>query len=94
VVAKRLTEYADCAGCASKLGAAELVTSGVHGYVVPDVTAHAELVGAMRTLATDAAARARMGAAAALLMHEHSWDRVAERTLAVYERHLGARSRS
>jgi UDP-glucose:(heptosyl)LPS alpha-1,3-glucosyltransferase len=75
-------------------GAAELVTSGVHGYVVPDVTAHAELVGAMRTLATDAAARARMGAAAALLMHEHSWDRVAERTLAVYERHLGARSRS
>jgi hypothetical protein len=38
----------------------------------------------MQALGGDVDARARMGRAAADLMKDHTWDRVADRTLAVY----------
>jgi hypothetical protein len=45
----------------------------------------------MSQLAGDAGARERMGQAAAALMREHTWDRVADRTLAVYYEHVARR---
>ena len=69
-------------------GAAELIADGVHGLLVPSPTDAAAFGEAMRVLADDRERRARMGAAAAVLMAEHSWDRVAARTLEVYQRHL------
>lgn len=72
-------------------GAAELVTAGVHGLIVPDATAVGALSDAMRALAADRSARERMGRAAADMMRTNSWDHVAQKTLAVYERHLAGR---
>ncbi|MBA3295607.1 MAG: glycosyltransferase family 4 protein [Acidobacteria bacterium] len=72
-------------------GAAEMLTDGVHGLLVSSPTDIASVAAAMRTLTNDAGARARMGLAAALLMREHTWDRVADRTLAVYYDHLARR---
>jgi glycosyltransferase involved in cell wall biosynthesis len=51
----------------------------------------AAIASAMRTLAADEALRQRMGDAAATLMREHTWDRVAARTLEVYHEHLARR---
>lgn len=72
-------------------GAAELLTDGVHGFVVSSPTDTDALSAAMRTLASDESARSRMGAAAAALMLEHSWDHVAKQTLDVYYNHLARR---
>jgi UDP-glucose:(heptosyl)LPS alpha-1,3-glucosyltransferase len=72
-------------------GAAELLTDGVHGWLVASPNDVEPLARAMRTLASDAAARERMGRAAAELMRTHTWDSVAERTLAVYYAHLARR---
>ena len=72
-------------------GAAELITPGVEGLVVESPTDVAALAAAMTMLAQDPAAAARMGEAAATLMTRHSWDRVAERTMEVYETHLRER---
>ncbi|HEY0876248.1 MAG TPA: hypothetical protein VGD94_22435, partial [Vicinamibacterales bacterium] len=47
---------------------------------------------AMRSLAEDGALRLRMGEAAAALMQQQTWDRVAERTLAVYYDHIARRN--
>ena len=69
-------------------GAAELIQDGVHGFIVQSPTDVEALGRAMRTLATDLERRARMGLAAAELMREHTWDRVADRTLTVYYDHL------
>ena len=72
-------------------GAAELMVDGVHGRLVNSPTDISGLAAAMRSLADDADARARMGGAAAALMHDHTWDQVAERTLAAYAEHLTRR---
>jgi glycosyltransferase involved in cell wall biosynthesis len=69
-------------------GAAELMIDGVHGILVRSPNDIAALAAAMRRLATDASARERMATAASALMLDHSWDRVADRTLAVYDQHL------
>ena len=45
----------------------------------------------MRTLANDESTRRRMGAAAASLMRDYSWDHVAKQTLDVYYSHLARR---
>ena len=72
-------------------GAAELLTDGVHGFVVASPTDTSGLATAMRTLANDESTRSRMGAAAAALMREYSWDHVAAQTLDVYYSHLASR---
>jgi UDP-glucose:(heptosyl)LPS alpha-1,3-glucosyltransferase len=69
-------------------GASELLTDGTHGIVLNSATDIPTLAAAMTLLADRPETRARMGAAAAALMREHTWDRVAERTLAVYYAHL------
>ena len=69
-------------------GAAELLTDGIHGRLVASATDITALGEAMQSLAADESARARMGAAASTLMQAHTWDRVADRTLAVYYDHL------
>jgi len=72
-------------------GAAELLTHGVHGLLVNSPTDIGGLSAAMHTLSSDSSARERMGIAAAALMREHTWDRVADRTLAVYYDHVARR---
>ncbi|CAN5683104.1 hypothetical protein BH18ACI5_BH18ACI5_24560 [soil metagenome] len=72
-------------------GAAELLTHGEHGLLVTSPTDIPALSAAMSALATDRPARERMGLAAARLMREHTWDRVADRTLAVYYDHVARR---
>ena len=72
-------------------GASELIEPGVHGFVVESPTDIAALAAAMRSLAASPHERQRMGEAASALMRDHTWDRVAERTLDVYERHLASR---
>jgi UDP-glucose:(heptosyl)LPS alpha-1,3-glucosyltransferase len=73
-------------------GASELLTDGVHGLLVDSPMDIAGLAAAMRSLAADVDARERMGTAAAALMREHTWDQVADRTLAVYYDHIARRA--
>jgi len=73
-------------------GASELVTPGVEGVLVESATDVDALSAAMRTLASDAVGRARMGEAAATLMTRHGWDGVADRTFEAYRRHLDRRA--
>jgi UDP-glucose:(heptosyl)LPS alpha-1,3-glucosyltransferase len=73
-------------------GAAELITQNVNGLLVQSPTDVEGFSAAMRLLATDDAVRHRLGAAAAALMREHTWDSVAERTLRVYDDHLARRA--
>ena len=75
-------------------GASELLSPGVEGILVDSAGDVDGLAAAMRTLAGDALLRERMGAAAAALMTAHTWDRVADRTMAVYREHLQARQRA
>jgi UDP-glucose:(heptosyl)LPS alpha-1,3-glucosyltransferase len=72
-------------------GAAELLVDGVHGRLVRSPTDIAALGEAMRALASNSDGRRAMGEAAAALMRDHTWDRVAERTLAVYYDHIARR---
>ena len=72
-------------------GAAELLVDGVHGRLVRSPTDIDSLGEAMQTLASNRDARAAMGDAAAALMRDHTWDRVADRTLAVYYDHIARR---
>lgn len=74
-------------------GASELLTHGVEGLLVASPNDIDGLAGAMRTLATCPSRRQQMGAAAAALMTGHTWDRVADRTMAVYREHLGRHGR-
>jgi glycosyltransferase involved in cell wall biosynthesis len=69
-------------------GAAELMIDGVHGILVKSPNDIGGLAAAMRRLAGDVNTRERMATAASTLMRDHSWDRVADRTLAVYDEHL------
>lgn len=77
----------------TKAGASELLTDGTEGVLLRSATDIAGLAAAMRRLADSPGTRARMSAAAASLMREHTWDRVAERTLAVYYAHLARAGR-
>lgn len=72
-------------------GAAELMRPGVEGLLVESPTDVAALADAMRELSEHEDRRSQMGSAAAALMREHTWDRVAARTLDVYHRHLAGR---
>ncbi|MBA2305261.1 MAG: glycosyltransferase family 4 protein [Acidobacteria bacterium] len=73
-------------------GASELLTDGVHGVLVRSPNDVQALATAMTFLAGDEPARRRMGGAAAVLMRDHTWDRVADRTLAVYHDHVSQRT--
>ena len=77
----------------TKAGASELLTDGTHGILLQSATDVLGLAAAMKSLADSPGTRARMSAAAAALMREHTWDRVAERTLAVYYAHLARADR-
>lgn len=72
-------------------GAAELMTDGVHGILIPSASNVKALAAAMLRLSRDRALRLQMGEAASALMQEHTWDRVAERTLSVYYDHIARR---
>jgi len=75
-------------------GAAELMTAGVEGLLVESPADVDALASAMRALMVSQELRERMGAAAAALMTEHTWDRVAARTLEVYRQHLARQATS
>jgi glycosyltransferase involved in cell wall biosynthesis len=77
---------------ASTAGAAELIEPGRTGFVVERPTDVPAFARHMAALATDADQRRRIGDAAAAAMRQESWDSVAERTMALYERVLAARS--
>lgn len=72
-------------------GAAELIVDGRTGFLLDAPVDEEVLRERMSRLAADPALRRRVGSAAAAAMIEHSWDRVAERTMAVYERVLAGR---
>jgi len=69
---------------ASSTGGTELLTPEC-SVLIGDADSEKELSEALRLLAGDPAGRARMAAAAASLAHRHSWARMAERYLRVYE---------
>jgi UDP-glucose:(heptosyl)LPS alpha-1,3-glucosyltransferase len=68
----------------SQNGAAEVMTQGREGFVVPHPDDRKALSGALDAL-TDPEARARMSAAASLLGQEQSFDRHVDRLLALFE---------
>ena len=72
-------------------GAAELLVDGIHGRLVDSPTDIPQLAAAMQALGGDVDTRTRMGRAAVALMKDHTWDRVADRTLAVYYDHIARR---
>jgi UDP-glucose:(heptosyl)LPS alpha-1,3-glucosyltransferase len=65
-------------------GAAELLTEGVEGYVVPDPADVDDLLARLEPL-FDTAVRERMGLAARRLAMEHTLERNVNEVLAVYE---------
>ena len=72
-------------------GAAEIIEHGRTGFIIEDPTDVASLAGHLQTLASDPAARRRIGDAAAEAMRAHSWDSVANETMALYERLVSKR---
>lgn len=72
-------------------GASEVIEHGTTGFVLEDAADAAGLAATLRVLAGDADLRARVGSAAAAAMTGHSWDRVAARTMTVYEQALSCR---
>ena len=75
-------------------GAAELIRNGDNGLLLSDAGDTRALGEAMAMLAHDPDRRNRLGAAAAATMRAHTWDQVAARTLAVYERVVAIRRRA
>lgn len=73
-------------------GAADLIEDGRTGFIVDNPSEVARLAEVMDQLARNGALRAQMGQAAATAMLAHTWDHVAQQTMAVYERLVGARS--
>jgi UDP-glucose:(heptosyl)LPS alpha-1,3-glucosyltransferase len=67
-------------------GAAELIEHGRTGFVVREPADVETLATCMRTLADAPPLRAAIGRAAAAEMQKHSWDNVANQTMAEYER--------
>jgi glycosyltransferase involved in cell wall biosynthesis len=71
---------------ATTAGAAELIEPGRTGLLVDDPSDVGALAAHMRRLAADPIERRRMGENASAAMKKESWDSVAERTMALYER--------
>jgi UDP-glucose:(heptosyl)LPS alpha-1,3-glucosyltransferase len=69
--------------CSTAAGAAELIEDGVNGLLVADPWNPAVLGEMMNRLAQDASLR-RLGLAARRTALDHTWDRVAAQTMAVY----------
>jgi glycosyltransferase involved in cell wall biosynthesis len=76
---------------ATTAGAAELIEPGRTGLLVEDPTDVAAIAAHMRRLASDPSERQRMGQASAEAMKKESWDSVADRTMALYDRVKSAR---
>jgi UDP-glucose:(heptosyl)LPS alpha-1,3-glucosyltransferase len=74
-------------------GAAELVDDGVTGLLIPSASDEQSLVAAMCRLVEDQPFRVQAGVRAARSMQTHSWDTVADATMAVYEEHLTGKAR-
>jgi glycosyltransferase involved in cell wall biosynthesis len=74
-------------------GAADFVEHGVSGWLTGDPWDPAAIAAGLRILATDPDRRARMGTAARAAVERHTWDRVAEQTMAVYLEVLAERGR-
>ncbi|HJZ93389.1 MAG TPA: glycosyltransferase family 4 protein [Gemmataceae bacterium] len=74
-------------------GAADFVEDGVNGWLTADPWDPTAIAAALRALVEDPDRRARMGAAARKAVEDYTWDRVAERTLAVYREVLTERGR-
>jgi UDP-glucose:(heptosyl)LPS alpha-1,3-glucosyltransferase len=66
-------------------GASELVTPEFDGIILDDPDDEGAIARSVRRLAGDEGLRRRLGTAAAEKMRDHSWDRVAARTLDVYD---------
>jgi glycosyltransferase involved in cell wall biosynthesis len=73
-------------------GAAEIITDGVDGILVPDPADCAAWTHAIAALAADPGARTRLGRAAAHTASRFTWDQVARQTLAVYEQVIRSRA--
>jgi glycosyltransferase involved in cell wall biosynthesis len=73
---------------ARTVGASALLQRG-GGYVMDGPDDMDTLVGAMQALAGSAERRERMGRAARVVAEEHSWAKMAERYLDVFEDHVG-----
>ncbi len=71
--------------CSTAAGAAELIQDEVNGLLVADPWNPAILAAAMNRLADDLPLRQRLGLAARRTIEEHTWDRVAAQTMAVYQ---------
>jgi UDP-glucose:(heptosyl)LPS alpha-1,3-glucosyltransferase len=74
-------------------GAADFVEHGVSGWLTGDPWHSAAIAAGLRVLAADPDRRARMGTAARAAVERHTWDRVAEQTMAVYLEILAERRR-
>lgn len=70
----------------SQAGLSEWIVPGENGLVLENPDDAAELAGHLARLRDDPAARARMGRAARSTAEAFSWDRIAERTEALYRR--------
>lgn len=75
-----------------RAGASELVDDGVTGLLVDDAGDVEGLARHLAALARDPERRRLIGEAARARMERHSWDEVARRTMAVYERTVRERS--
>jgi starch synthase len=73
-------------------GASELIQPGNNGLLLEHFDDHMELAELMGLLVHDRAFARRLGAAARETVENHSWDLVASKTMAVYERLLTERA--
>jgi UDP-glucose:(heptosyl)LPS alpha-1,3-glucosyltransferase len=74
-------------------GAGELVAHNESGWLTADAWDPRQIAEPVRMLAADPALRERMGAAARVAVEMHTWDRVAEETMAVYREVVAEKGR-
>ena len=77
----------------SRAGASELIRDGHSGFVVDSASDPAPIAAHVARLAADRTLRASVGAAARAAVIDQTWDHVARRTMEVYERAHGSRTR-
>jgi UDP-glucose:(heptosyl)LPS alpha-1,3-glucosyltransferase len=75
----------------SQAGVTELVSHGGDGFVLDDAADVSQMAEYLRELAEDPMLRQRLGRRAQEKMRTHSWDRVADQTMRVYEEAAAAR---
>jgi glycosyltransferase involved in cell wall biosynthesis len=75
-----------------RAGAAEIITDGIDGTLLPDPVDRTPWTQAIAALACDPGSRTRLGRAAAQTASRFTWDQVARQTLAVYEQVLRSRA--